>query len=53
MLFGTKRRKLFMTEHGPQGGDEINILSIDELGKINFGWPIATYGELDLPDKRK
>ena len=42
-----KNSKLFMTEHGPQGGDEINILSLDELGKkINFGWPIATYGEL-------
>ena len=42
-----KNSKLFMTEHGPQGGDEINIISIDELEKkINFGWPIATYGEL-------
>ena len=29
------------TEHGPYGGDEINILKI---GK-NYGWPIASYGE--------
>ena len=42
-----KDKKLFMTEHGPQGGDEINILSEEEMEKkINFGWPIATYGEL-------
>ena len=42
-----KNSKLFLTEHGPKGGDEINILSIDELEKkINFGWPISTYGEL-------
>lgn len=27
-------------EHGPQGGDEINILRAG----TNFGWPIITYG---------
>jgi glucose/arabinose dehydrogenase len=33
--------KLWTGEHGPQGGDELNI---DEAGK-NYGWPIITYGE--------
>jgi aldose sugar dehydrogenase len=28
------------TEHGPQGGDELNII---EAGK-NYGWPVITYG---------
>jgi glucose/arabinose dehydrogenase len=28
-------------EHGPQGGDEINV---PEAGK-NYGWPVITYGE--------
>ncbi|WP_417665942.1 PQQ-dependent sugar dehydrogenase [Pseudidiomarina sp.] len=32
--------KLWTVEHGPKGGDEINI---PEAGK-NYGWPIATYG---------
>ncbi len=32
--------KLWAHEHGPQGGDEVNIL---EAGK-NYGWPIITYG---------
>ncbi len=42
-----KNQKLLMTEHGPQGGDEINILSENEIEKnTNFGWPISTYGEL-------
>ncbi len=42
-----KSNSLILTEHGPQGGDEINILKEDELDKnINFGWPISTYGEL-------
>jgi glucose/arabinose dehydrogenase len=31
---------LWENEHGPQGGDEINII---ERGK-NYGWPIATHG---------
>ncbi|WP_106476886.1 PQQ-dependent sugar dehydrogenase [Phytohalomonas tamaricis] len=32
---------LWTIEHGPQGGDEINI---PEAGK-NYGWPVITYGE--------
>lgn len=27
-------------EHGPQGGDEINIIQAG----VNYGWPIITYG---------
>lgn len=33
--------ELWTHEHGPQGGDEINIA---RAGK-NYGWPLATYGE--------
>ena len=32
---------LWTTEHGPQGGDELNR---PEPGK-NYGWPVITYGE--------
>lgn len=31
---------LYSVEHGPQGGDEINLI---EKGK-NYGWPIKSYG---------
>jgi glucose/arabinose dehydrogenase len=33
--------RLWMTEHGPQGGDEINV---PQAGR-NYGWPVITYGE--------
>ena len=32
--------EIWTHEHGPQGGDEINII---EAGK-NYGWPIISYG---------
>ncbi len=32
--------KLWTIEHGPKGGDELNI---PEKGK-NYGWPVITYG---------
>ena len=37
------------TEHGPKGGDEINIIDIESVYKneeiLNFGWAISSYGE--------
>ena len=33
--------RLWMHEHGPQGGDEINR---PQPGR-NYGWPVVTYGE--------
>jgi aldose sugar dehydrogenase len=32
--------KIWMHEHGPQGGDEINIITAG----TNYGWPVITYG---------
>lgn len=32
---------LWENEHGPQGGDEINIIKKG----ANYGWPVATYGK--------
>ncbi len=43
---------LWENEHGPRGGDEINII---ERGK-NYGWPLATHGinysGLPIPEAR-
>jgi len=38
--------RLWSHEHGPRGGDELNIL---EKGK-NYGWPIVAHG-IDYPGK--
>lgn len=32
--------ELWLHEHGPQGGDELNLL---QAGR-NYGWPVITYG---------
>ncbi len=37
---------ILSTEHGPKGGDEINLIKTKNISGIqNFGWPIASYGE--------
>jgi len=33
--------RIWAAEHGPQGGDEINLLRPG----FNYGWPVITYGE--------
>jgi len=41
LYYDKKDNIIISTEHGPYGGDEINILY---EGK-NYGWPISSYGE--------
>jgi len=40
LAFDPVRQKLFQHEHGPRGGDEVNVI---ERG-TNYGWPVATKG---------
>jgi glucose/arabinose dehydrogenase len=35
-----KTGELWTHEHGPQGGDEVNVMRFG----LNYGWPIITYG---------
>lgn len=39
-LYVTKSGEVWSTEHGPQGGDELNRL----VRGANYGWPLVTYG---------
>ena len=40
-IFQIKDGTIFENEHGPRGGDELNILSKGN----NYGWPEITYGK--------
>jgi glucose/arabinose dehydrogenase len=44
--------RLWATEMGPQGGDELNLI----VAGRNYGWPVASngshYGGADIPDHR-
>jgi glucose/arabinose dehydrogenase len=40
LFFDKASNRLWEVEHGPRGGDELNLL---EKGK-NYGWPVITYG---------
>ena len=42
MLF----RSIISTEHGPRGGDEINLIKKNK----NYGWPVVSYGTKYLND---
>ena len=50
LFFNEVNNLLFSTEHGPNGGDEINIIKEDDENILNYGWPIASYGKYYTPD---
>ena len=48
LYFDKENNFILASEHGPQGGDEINLIEVNKINenKIqNFGWPIASAGE--------
>jgi len=40
LAFDATRKELWSDEHGPQGGDELNLI----LPGHDYGWPVITYG---------
>ena len=40
LIFHPERKELWNTEHGPRGGDELNVVRKG----ANYGWPVITYG---------
>jgi len=40
IVYDEVRNVVFESEHGPQGGDELNIIK----PSLNYGWPAITYG---------
>ena len=45
-LFYNKENNFVLeTEHGPLGGDEINLIELNQENIPNYGWAVASYGE--------
>ena len=45
-LFFLKEKNIVInSEHGPKGGDEVNLNFLNKNKITNFGWPNASYGE--------
>ena len=48
-LFFDKENNLILeTEHGPMGGDEINLIEVKKINEKeiqNYGWPVVSAGE--------
>jgi glucose/arabinose dehydrogenase len=40
LFYDAEARQLWLSEHGPKGGDEINLLAEG----ANYGWPVVSYG---------
>lgn len=49
LAFHPDTGELWANEHGPQGGDELNII----VPGRNYGWPVASYGREYAPDGAK
>jgi glucose/arabinose dehydrogenase len=50
IIFGPSQGEIWANEHGPRGGDEINIIRQSDtiynnaIETRNYGWPLASYG---------
>tara|TARA_B100001250_G_C19783602_1_gene783025 strand:- start:131 stop:1534 length:1404 start_codon:yes stop_codon:yes gene_type:complete len=52
LYYDDNQNFIISTEHGPSGGDEININDLKIEKEKNFGWPISSYGEHYYPSKK-
>ena len=60
LLFDKSKNIIIETEHGPFGGDEINIIDMNLYNQNNipnYGWPISSagehYGGKDYPENKE
>jgi len=47
LYFDKENNFILETEHGPKGGDEINLIEVNKTGKDkiqNYGWATSSYG---------
>ena len=47
LYFDKENNFILSTEHGPTGGDEINLIEVSKISKDkiqNYGWAVSSYG---------
>ena len=47
LYFDRENNFILSTEHGPKGGDEINLIDLETINEntiLNYGWPISSAG---------
>ena len=47
LYFDKENNFILETEHGPNGGDEINLIEVSKISKDkiqNYGWAVSSYG---------
>ena len=45
LFIDKKNNFVLATEHGPAGGDEINLIELNSSNIPNYGWAVSSYGE--------
>lgn len=48
LYFDKENNFILETEHGPMGGDEVNLIDVNKINKdkiLNYGWAISSAGE--------
>ena len=48
LYFDKENNFILESEHGPEGGDEINLIEVNNINKdepLNYGWAIVSAGE--------
>jgi len=56
LYFDKENNFILETEHGPSGGDEINLIEVNKINKDkiqNYGWAISSAGEHYAGTKKK
>jgi len=44
LYYDKEKNIILSTEHGPTGGDEINLINLNDNNFKNYGWPRVSYG---------
>ena len=56
LYFDNENNFILESEHGPDGGDEINLIEVSKINKNkiqNYGWPISLLGSIMVAEMKQ